>query len=598
MKRILLSIGLLAAAVAVAPAAAPKPVVAVYDLEGVISESGSAPDSLLGGLSMESGRPLTFFELSASLRKAAGDPRVKAVVVDADGAKLGLAQLQELRRRLLAVRDAGKPIWMYTESLSNGTALLGSAATRFTLMPEANVTFNGIFAESMYYKGLLDKIGVAADVIHIGDFKSFGESFYRTGPSEFAQKQQDALIDSIFSQIVRQVAEGRKLEPAKVRELIDRGAMTAREAVDAGLADKLDYRTDFVAALRKKFGKDMKFDREYELPDLDGPDIKGVMDLLKLAFQQSKPDRMKKDHIAVVVLAGDISDKSIAPVRREILRCVKDAKAKALVLRVNSPGGSALASDVLWEATDEWKATGRPFAVSMGGVAASGGYYVSSDAARIFAEPGTVTGSIGVVGMKFVAGDALAKIGVTTHATKRGRHADLATMVRPYNDEERKLIRKSMLDVYGTFKKRVTDGRGARLKKDLEQIAGGRVFTGEQALEIGLVDELGGLTEAVAWVAKEAKLDPSCAVLRPAPKSPLEGLFSQKKKDDDEIIRAAAAETGLAIRLRAMIAASGLAETLPPRARLGLERLANRLSTFAKPQVLMLGPDIEIGGLD
>jgi protease-4 len=598
VKRILLSIGLLAAAVAVAPAAAPKPVVAVYDLEGVISESGSAPDSLLGGLSMESGRPLTFFELSASLRKAAGDPRVKAVVVDADGAKLGLAQLQELRRRLLAVRDAGKPIWMYTESLSNGTALLGSAATRFTLMPEANVTFNGIFAESMYYKGLLDKIGVAADVIHIGDFKSFGESFYRTGPSEFAQKQQDALIDSIFSQIVRQVAEGRKLEPAKVRELIDRGAMTAREAVDAGLADKLDYRTDFVAALRKKFGKDMKFDREYELPDLDGPDIKGVMDLLKLAFQQSKPDRMKKDHIAVVVLAGDISDKSIAPVRREILRCVKDAKAKALVLRVNSPGGSALASDVLWEATDEWKATGRPFAVSMGGVAASGGYYVSSDAARIFAEPGTVTGSIGVVGMKFVAGDALAKIGVTTHATKRGRHADLATMVRPYNDEERKLIRKSMLDVYGTFKKRVTDGRGARLKKDLEQIAGGRVFTGEQALEIGLVDELGGLTEAVAWVAKEAKLDPSSAVLRPAPKSPLEGLFSQKKKDDDEIIRAAAAETGLAIRLRAMIAASGLAETLPPRARLGLERLANRLSTFAKPQVLMLGPDIEIGGLD
>jgi len=457
--------------------------------------------------------------------------------------------------------------------------------------------FNGVFAESMYYKGLLDKIGVQADVIHIGDFKSFGENFYRTGPSEFAKKQQDALIDSIFNQIVRQVAEGRKLEEAKVRELIDRGAMSAREAVEAGLADKLDYRTDFVAALREKFGKDMKFDRRYELPNLDGPEIKGMMDLLKLMFQSDKPSRLKKDHIAVVVLDGDISDKSVAPVRREILRCVKDDHAKALVLRVNSPGGSALASEVLWEATDEWKATGRPFAVSMGGVAASGGYYVSSDAARIFAEPGTLTGSIGVVGMKFVVGDALEKIGVTTHATQRGRHADLRTMMRPYNAEERELVRKSMLDVYGTFGKRVKEGRGERLNKKFDDIAGGRVYTGEQALEIGLVDELGGLTEAIAWAAKQAKLSPDLAVLRPAPKSPIEGLFSKQKKDDDEIIRASVPGPELAARLQAVIVASGLAERLTPGARIGLERLAERLETFAKPQVLMLGPDIEIGGL-
>ena len=186
-----------------------KKTVAIYDLEGVLSESGRPEASLFGSLGMESNRPLTLFDLTRSLEKAAADPNVSAVVLDADDAGLGLAQIEEIHRRLGAIRKAGKDVWLYSDSLSNATALLGSAANHFTLMPEGDVSFSGLYAESMYFKGLLDKAGIVADVIHIGDFKSFGEEYYRTGPSDFAKQQQEELIGGIFDQIVGKVAEGR-----------------------------------------------------------------------------------------------------------------------------------------------------------------------------------------------------------------------------------------------------------------------------------------------------------------------------------------------------------------------------------------------------
>ncbi len=569
-----------------------KPKIAVYDLEGVVSESGQGSDSLMS-LQMNSSRPLTLLDLTRSLEKARNDAAVKAVVLDADGAGLDLSQIEEIRSQLLAIRAAGKDVWMYTEHLSNGTALLGSAANHFVLMPEADCSFDGIYAESMYFKGLLDKVGVRADVIHIGDFKSYGENFYRTGPSDYAKAQEEKLVDSIYNQIVDEVAEGRKLEPSKVRAAIDDGGKTARGIVAAGLADDLMYRTDFVRKLHETY-EDGDFDREYELPDLDGPEITGVMDVFKLMFNEAGKSKARKDFVAVVALDGDITDESIAPVRSQILKLAKEEHAKALVLRVNSPGGSAMASEVLWEATDEWNATGKPFAVSMGGVAASGGYYVSSSARRIFAEPGTITGSIGVVGMKFVVGEALEKMGITTSSIQRGKNAGAMSMVHGFSEDEARLVRESMTEVYGTFKKRVIDGRGKALKGDLESLAGGRVYSGKDALEIGLVDELGGLNDAVVWVSKEAKLENPDVKLLPEPKSGLEGLFSKPdEKDDDEIIRATAG-AGPAVRLRAMIQGSGALEVLPEPARSAVLRLASRMEAFRKTQVLLLGPDMDL----
>lgn len=566
------------------------PKIAVYDLEGVISESGQTKESLLT-LTMDSTRPLTMVDLTRSLDKAMTDPEIKAVVLDADGVQLDFSQIQQIRRQLLSLRAAEKDVWIYSERLDNRTALLGSAANHFALMPEADCAFTGILAESMYFKGMLDKMGVRADVVHIGDFKSFGENFYRTGPSDYALKQEESLIDSIFLQIVNQVAEGRKLTPEAVMKIIDDGALTPAKAIEAKLADHLLYRTDFVAKLKETYGEDASFDRHYKLPDLDGPEIGGMMDVFKLMFDSGSKGTYRKDFIAVVALEGDITDESIAPVRSEILKLAKEDKAKALVLRVNSPGGSALASEVLWEATDEWNATGKPFVVSMGGVAASGGYYVSSAADRIFAEAGTITGSIGVVGMKFVLGEAMEKIGITTHTTQRGKNAGLMSVVRGFSEEEAKLVRESMNEVYATFKKRIIDGRGQALKGDLESLAGGRIYSGEEAQKIGLVDQIGGLQEAIVFVSEAAKMENPEVKLLPEPKSPFEGLFAPPTRDDDdEIIRASVAPS----EFQAAFKASGILDHLPASSKVGVRRLVSRLESYQKSRVLLLGPEIDL----
>ncbi len=569
-----------------------KPKIAVYDLEGMISEAGQTEASFLD-LPMDAERPLTMLDITRSLEKATTDDAVKAVVLDVDGAILDFSQIQEIRRQLLAIRDSGKDVWMYTERLGNGTALLGSASNHFTLMPEADCSFTGICAESMYFKGMLDKIGVRVDVIHIGDFKNFGEMFYRTGPSEYAAKQEEKLIDSIYHQIVEFVATGRKMDGSKVKSIIDDGSLTAKKAVDAGLADHLMYRTDFVKKLNETYGEDADFDRSYELPDLDGPEITGIMDIFKLMFSEANKDKVRKDFVAVVALDRDITDESIAPVRAQILKLAKEDRAKALVLRVNSPGGSAMASEVLWEATEEWNATGKPFVVSMGGVAASGGYYISSSADRIFAEAGTITGSIGVIGMKFVVGEAMEKMGISTHTTQRGKNAGAMSITRGFSEDEAKLVKESMTEVYKTFKKRVIDGRGKTLKGDLESLAGGRVYSGKDALDVGLIDEIGGLHEAIAWVEKEAKLESPEVKLVPEPKSGLEGLFARPDHKGDEIIRATITPK-TAARLQAMLKTSGLLETLPHSARSQVTKLAARLEAFQKTELLLLGPDIDI----
>lgn len=568
-----------------------KTVVAVYQLNGPLSESGQVASGMFD-LSFKTALPMTMLDLSRSLEKALADDAVKAVVIDADQAQVDFSQIQEIRKLLLALRDGGKDVWMYSEHLSNRTALLGSAANHFALMPEADCDFHGIYAESMYFKGLLDKLGVKADVIHIGDFKSYGENFYRSGPSEFALKQEETLIDSIYGQIVSQVAEGRKLKPEEVQTIIDDGTLTAKEAVELKLADALMYRTEFVKKLRETYGDTAKFDRNYELPDLEGPQIDGVMDVIKLMFSEANKGKFRKDFIAVVALDGDISEESIAPVRTQILRLAKEPKAKALVLRVNSPGGSALASEVLWEATQEWKTTGKPFIVSMGGVAASGGYYVSCGADRIFAEEGTITGSIGVVGMKFVVGDAMEKIGITTHAIQRGKNAGSMSMMHGFSTEEATIVRTSMTKTYETFKKRVSDGRGKALRGDLESLAGGRVCSGKAALGVGLIDEIGGLHDAIAYAASQLKMVNPDVKLLPEPKSALEGLFAKPDKNDDQIIHVSTYLTRES-SFGNLLKASGMLKALPASAQKSVNRLATRFEAFKNCRVLLLGPDFD-----
>ncbi len=577
--------------------ASEKPIVAVYDLEGTISENGQSSGGLLG-LPGSGKRPLTLFDLVRSLKKASSDKRVKGVVLDLGGASLSFAQIQELHQSLSAIRKAGKDVWFYTEKLSNGTAIIGAAANHFALLPEGDVSLSGMYSESMYFKGLLDKLGIKAEVIHIGDFKSAGETFYRTGPSEYAKKQSEILFSSIYHQILSLISKGRNIPIDELTNLIDQGVISPQEAKEAKLVDTLQYRSEFVSSVRNHYDKKTRFDRSYELPDLNGPKIDSFMDLMKIAFKAGRSKKHHTDYVAVVALEGTITDKLIAPVRKELLRLAKDKKCRALVLRVNSPGGSALASDVLWKATDTFKATKKPFVVSMGAVAASGGYYVSAGADAIFAEPGTITGSIGVVGMKFVVGGAMEKLGISVHSQQHGKHADIMNSYRPYTEAEEEIIRKSMLRVYGTFKKRVTDGRGNKIKGDLEKLAGGRVYSGKDALEIGLVDTLGGLNDAIEKAIELAKLegDKYKVILTPAPKSGLEGLFSppERRKDDDEFIEMTSQSNRLSSMIQRHLLTIPTLEVLSPNQRRQVQSFIQRVQAYSKQNILLIGPDISM----
>ena len=355
----------------------------------------------------------------------------------------------------------------------------------------------------------------------------------------------------------------------------------------------LQYRTGFIDTVRKKYGKDTNFDNSYELPDLSGPQIDGFMDLFSLILSGDKKDRKRSPYLAVVVLEGGITDQSVAPVRTEILKARKDKNCRGLILRIDSPGGSALASEVLWEATSRFNETGKPFVVSMGGVAASGGYYVAAGADKIFAESGTITGSIGVVGMKLTFGDLLTDLGVSTHNYKRGKHADLYNTNHPFSAEEEKIIRDSMLDVYSLFKKRVTEGRGKKLTDDLENLAGGRVYGGDQALKHGLVDEIGGLNEAIKHAAKLAKLANYETHLLPEPSPPLDGLFGSPEprgKDDEFITVKPIAKPFFQIRNQ-LQALPGL-RLLPPHQQLALAQALKELASIHHHQIRLVAPPL------
>ena len=568
--------------------------IAVYDINSSIVES-SSPSLDLTSL-LDSGSGVQMFDLVQAMRAAVKDDGLKALVFDIDQAGVGLAQLQELSYHFDKIRAAGKEIWLFTENLGNAQAILGSAASEIVLMPEGNVSVSGLYSERMYFKDLMDRVGVKANVIHIGDFKSAGETYYLSGPSEASRKQGRALMSSQFDQLVSALASGRGLEPDAVRGIIDDGFMTPEEAKQAGLVDRLLYRTDFVKMLKEKYGEDCEIAYDYGMPEPEDVEIGSMFDLMKLAMgSKSKKRRERGEFIDVVVLEGTITDASVAPVRREILRAARDESCKAVVFRVNSPGGSAMASDVLWEATDELRAAGKPLVVSMGGVAASGGYYISAGADRIFAGAGTVTGSIGVVGMKFDLSGILDWAGVRTHREKFGRHADLNTMTRAFSDDEEALIRESMLDVYGTFKKRITDGRGDRIKGELEPLAGGRVYTGQQALELGLVDELGGLSAAIDYaVSKSGAGDDFKLRLRPEPTSLFEMLGSGPGDDEGgEFIRFSHPDERPGVKLRQAIEGQvGALSLLPEAQRSGIESFLEQLEHLSGTRVWLLGPDL------
>ncbi len=587
-------------------------VVAVFTLRGALTEQpdSSGISALLGG-----GGPPSMFKLLENLRSARTDQKVRAVIFDIDEAGLGFAQIQELRKQFEALRAADKEVWVFTESLSPGTMILGSAASKLMMVPAGDVALVGLYSEALYFKNLLDKIGMSADILHCGDYKSAGEPFYRTGPSKEAEEQTNALLDSLFDNMLKDIAKSRKLDKDRVKELVDRGLLSAEEALEAKLVDKLVYREDFVETIKDRYGDDVKVDTDYGAkkgPELDLNSPFGMFsffsEIMKMPSASSNPA------VAVVYVEGPITSGKSEPslfggvsnagsdtVRKAIAEASNDPSVKALVLRVDSPGGSALASDIICEATERFIATGRPFIVSMGNVAGSGGYYVSTAGQRIFAEPTTITGSIGVVGGKFVTKGFWDWLGVTSHEYQRGEIADIMNSNRPFDEKERKVISKYMYSVYDEFKQRVLDGRknklpeNARTLEGMESIAGGRVYTGEQALKIGLVDELGGLSDAIKYAADEANVSQPEIRVYPRPKTLMDLIteaLTGEEKGDKFIVQPSAVRDFS--QLPAIGAAMDGLKSVDPAKAKALEGLLIQLQMFSKERVLMIGPALPL----
>ena len=439
MNRLLIAgvAGIMSASIVLAqPATQPAArQIAEIPLDGEIVETATLSPFALGEL------PDTLRRLVDRIDKARTDQQVSAVVLTVDQPVMGLAQIQELRAAIAAVRAAGKTVHCHVQTESLGGYLVATAADRIALTPTAGVWLMGLHGEALYLKGLLDKLGLAADMLHCGDYKTAPEIFTRTGPSDAAKEQFDWYFDDIYRQMIEAVADGRGMDPDAVQKLIDRGPFTAGDAMTAGLVDELAHRGPFLAALGRPEGVEVATGYGVKKgPQIDFASPFAVFKLLgEMLGAKGEP---KGPTIAVVYLDGMIvtgrSERGLfgsstvgsTKICTTLRKIKDDASVKAAVLRINSPGGSANASDIIYDAVADLAAV-KPVVASMGNMAASGGYYAAAAAPMVFAEPGTLTGSIGVWGGKLVWGGLLDKIGVSTYPIRRGANADMfATTTR------------------------------------------------------------------------------------------------------------------------------------------------------------------------
>lgn len=480
---------------------------------GAVVEAPEGGIPLFGGATVQ---PLK--DLVERLRQARADQDVKAVIVDLNDAAIGLGQMAEVRDEMRKLATAEKAVYVTMDSLNTASYVLASGATHINVTPTGSVDLIGLYSRQPYIKGLLDMLGVQADFVHMGDFKTAAEPLTRSGPSDEAKTMSGWLWDSLYESVVKMIADGRKLTPDRVREIIDGGPYMAEEALRLGLIDSVQHQQEFLSGLRRDGSRIVpNYGSMAENPFADMPEdpFGMAMELVKM-FKGHKLVGLAGDTIAVVYIDGTIQSGEAKPsifggadgaysttIRKALDEAAENQSVKAIVLRVNSPGGSALASEVIWDAVRR-AGQKKPLVVSMGNVAASGGYYVSASAAAIYAEPTTITGSIGVVGGKFVTSNGWGKLRIAWHAEKRGEHAGIYSPAAPFSDSERAKVTQQMEAIYGTFKSRVTDGRGGKLTKPIDGLAGGRVYTGAQALELGLVDRIGGVQDAIKDVAAKA----------------------------------------------------------------------------------------------
>ena len=512
--------------------------------------------------------PPTVRSLVEALRKAKVDRRIASVVIRPAGAAALWGKVQEVRDAITDFRTSGKPAIAYLEYGGEQEFYLASACEKIFLMPAASLDLTGVASYDLFLRGTLDKIGAFPDTLHIGQYKTasntFTERTYTPAHLEMAQ----SLNADLYEQLIRGLAEGRRKTEPEMRALVDHGPFLPEDAVRAGLVDDVAYEDELDDKVKLSKGS-VSFLSEAEYRPVSpvslglnkGPRIAIIYATGIIASGQSSYDSPSGQVVG--------SDTMI-----EYLRKARaDSSIKAIVLRIDSPGGSAIASDVIWREVMLTRSV-KPVIASMSDVAASGGYYIAMPAHAIVAEPATLTGSIGVVLLKFVIDGTLKKLGMNMEGVSNGKYADLYSPVRPFTPAERAKVQEQMQATYDTFVEKAADGRNTSPER-IDAVGQGRVWTGRQAKQIGLIDELGGLERALALAKTRAKL----------PAGEVELVIYPGRKSIYEIVKNPFGSSGSTESLAAML---GFRD---PRA---LELLTTPLRVFRRGEPLALMPNVFI----
>jgi protease-4 len=479
-----------------------------------------------------------------NLRKASADDRIRAVLLKPTGFSTPFwGKIQEIRDAVLEFRSSGKPVYAYLEVAGDREYYIATAADQIFLMPATTLDLTGVASYELFLRGTLDKIGVVPDLLHVGKYKTAVNTFTETGFTEAHREMSASLNRDLFDELVRGVAEGRQKDEAEVRALVDQGPFLPEDALRTGLVDHVAYEDQVNERLtaaaaggtdRRVSGDDYARISAAPFGLNRGPRIAVINAVGAITTGESGFDPVNGP------VAG--SDTLIEYIRR----ASDDSSIRAIVLRIDSPGGSATASDAIWRELMLAREK-RPLVASMSDLAASGGYYIAMPAHVIVAQPTTLTGSIGIFGGKFVTGGLYDKLGATIGSTSVGRHAEMNSPVRPYDVDERAKIQSMLQSFYDQFVEKAAAARG-RAPSEIDDVAQGRVWTGRQARDVGLVDELGGLREAIAIAKERAGIaeDLEVELVVYPPRRSLYELLTQELRG----VRGAAAARWLATELQ------------------------------------------------
>lgn len=463
-------------------------------------------------------------DILASLTRAKNDDRIKGIYLNISEPVSGFATLEEIRNALLDFKTSGKFIYAYSETYSQKAYYIATTADKIYLNPQGGMEIKGLSSQIMFYKNMLEKLNVEVQIFRHGKFKSAIEPFMLDKMSEANRAQIETYLGALWAQMTKGISATRGISEEEINTIAnDLAVKSPEDALKYKFVDDLKYEDEVHDVIRKKIN----------MKEKEKIHFVALSDYAETVTQTAAT----KDKIAVIYAVGQIEsgegDENTMGSERIVkaLRTARmDENVKAIVLRVNSPGGSALASDVMWREVVLAKRS-KPVVVSMGDVAASGGYYISCAADYIFAQPNTITGSIGVFGMIPNAQKALAeKLGITIDTVNTNKHSDVGTILRPVTPEEHAYVQQSVEQIYDVFIGRVAEGRKMQ-KNQVDSIGQGRVWSGADALKINLVDRLGGVKDAIAFAAKQAKISNYKIMDLPERKDPLEELLGVSKDE-------------------------------------------------------------------